>query len=220
MNTLLIDDHPVFREGLALLLRNTFPSVQLQEAGSLQDGLDRLAEDPAIELALLDLALPDSSGVASLQRLREHAPSVTVVVMSADARRDTVLAALDAGAAGFIPKTTNLQATQRAFHVVLDGGVYLPDSVLARPGAPRRIDAPPPACDLGLSPRQLDVLKLLVDGMSNKLIARTIGLSESTVKTHVEMIFRKLDVGSRVQAVMKVAELGWRAPARAPASAY
>lgn len=214
MNTLLIDDHPVFREGMALLLRQTMPNIDVRVAGTLHDALVHLTEEASIQLVFLDLALPDSDGIGSLQRLRACAPEVTVVVLSADERRDTVFAALDAGAAGYIPKTTDLEATQRAFQVVMGGGTYLPDSVLKRvAGASRRAPTPEhEPTDLGLSPRQSEVLKLLVEGKSNKLIGRELGLSESTVKTHVELVFRKLDVSSRTQAVMKVAALGWRAP--------
>ena len=169
----------------------------------------QIAEQGDIELVLLDLALPDSSGMSGLKRLREQAPEVTVVVLSADETPETVLAAIEAGAAGFIPKTARLGVMQAALRVVLDGGVYLPEAVLTRSAAP----VPPPdeaGDSLGLSPRQLDVLKLLIEGKPNKLICRELDLSESTVKTHLAAIFRRLNANSRTQAVVAAARLGLR----------
>lgn len=211
MKTLLIDDHPLFREGLALLMAHAFPDLQLRQAGGLNEALACIADEADIELALLDLGLPDSAGMQGLQRLRETAPQVTVVVLSANESPETVLAALDAGAAGFIPKTSRLGAMQAALRVVLDGGVYLPESVLLRgTSLVTPAGTPEDSTTLGLSPRQLDVLKLLIEGKPNKLICRELELSESTVKTHLTAIFRKLDASSRTQAVVAAARLGLR----------
>jgi DNA-binding NarL/FixJ family response regulator len=211
MKTLLIDDHPLFREGLAMVMTHAFPQLKLHQAGDITEALARIAEQGDIALALLDLNLPDSSGLQGLQRLREHAPQVTVVVLSADESSDTVMAAIDAGAAGFIPKTARLGVMQDALRVVLDGGVYLPDSILSTSTAPAAPAVAPEAdAALGLSPRQLDVLKLLIEGKPNKLICRELELSESTVKTHLAAIFRRLNANSRTQAVVAAARLGLR----------
>ncbi|MBX3621013.1 MAG: response regulator transcription factor [Rhizobacter sp.] len=211
MKTLLIDDHPLFREGLALLMTHAFPQLLLRQAGGLSEALACIADEPDIELVLLDLGLPDSAGMQGLQRLRTQAPQVTVVVLSANESPETVLAAIDAGAAGFIPKTSRLGAMQTALQVVLAGGVYLPDSVLG-PAASLAtpLDEVGEGDTLGLSPRQLDVLKLLIEGKPNKLICRELELSESTVKTHLAAIFRKLNASSRTQAVVAAARLGLR----------
>lgn len=209
MKTLLIDDHPLFREGFAMLMAHKFPQLELLQAGDIAEALRCLARDPSIDLALLDLALPDSEGMHGLLQLREAAPQVKVVVMSASESPETVLATLDAGAAGFIPKTSHLEAMHAALRVVLDGGVYLPESVL-RQGRPAAVPASAAPESLGLSPRQLDVLKLLLEGKPNKTICRELDLSESTVKTHLAAIFRKLEVNSRTQAVVSAARLGLR----------
>jgi len=210
MKTLLIDDHPLFREGFAMVMASKLPGFELLQAGSLADALRCIDREPALDLVLLDLALPDSSGMQGLLRLREAAPQHKLVVLSASESPDVVIAALDAGAAGFIPKTSNLDTLLAALRVVIDGGVYLPDSMLHN-------QRPPAATGetLGLSPRQLDVLRLLLEGKPNKTICRELDLSESTVKTHLAAIFRKLDVSSRTQAVVSAARLGLRlAPAR------
>lgn len=205
MKTLLIDDHPLFREGLALLMASAFPQLDIRQADSIGQAIERLHGEPDIRLALLDLGLPDSSGTLSLRRLRDAAPEVTVVVLSADETPETVLGAIDEGASGFIPKTSQPGAMRAALETVLAGGVYLPPRVLGL-----RSEAAPAETALGLSPRQLDVLKLLIHGKSNKVICRELDLSESTVKTHLGAIFRKLDANSRTQAVVAAARLGLR----------
>jgi len=204
MKTLLVDDHALFREGMALMIALRFPQLELLEAGTMDEAMHQLDIHPDTQLLLLDLALPDSVDTLGLCRLRAQAPQLTVVVVSADESAETVLAAIEAGAAGFIPKTARGDVMQEALRVVLDGGVYLPQSL---------VSAPPEPDTMGLTPRQLDVLRLLVEGHSNKLICRRLALSESTVKTHLETIFRKLDVKSRTQAVVAVAGLGLRLPA-------
>lgn len=219
MKTLLIDDHALFREGLALLMTQGFPNLVLLQAGDITEALEQLAAHPDTRLILLDLALPDSAGTSGLLRLREQAPQVTVVVLSADETPEMVLAAVDAGAAGFIPKTARSGVMQAALRVVLDGGVYLPPATLlagagfdgeaAAPSAPSVL-LPEPDGLAGLTPRQCDVLRLLIEGKTNKLICRELELSESTVKTHLASIFRRLGASSRTQAVVAAARLGLR----------
>lgn len=206
MKCLLVDDHALIRDALALLIAMHHPHVDLRHATCLADARDLLQADPDIRLVLLDLALADSSGITTLARVREVSPLSRVVVLSADDRAETVLAALDAGAAGFIPKTTESNVLRRAIATVIDGGVYLPPIEL--PDAPAA--APSTTENLGLTPRQVDVLRMLVDGRSNKSIARALELSPSTVKTHLEAIFARLHVSSRTQAVVAAARLGLR----------
>ncbi len=205
MSILLVDDHALFREGLALLMAQRFPLMQVMQAGSLAEAVATAAQAGGLRLVLLDLSLPDSEGLMGLAVLREAAPQAMVVVLSADDRPETVMAAIDAGAAGFIPKTANAAELQSALQVAMVGGVSLPASMVSRREASEGAQA-----TLGLSPRQLDVLQLLVEGRPNKLICRELNLSESTVKTHVAAIFRKLGVNSRTQAVVAVARPGLR----------
>ncbi len=206
MHALLVDDHALFCEGVRLLVQYRLPSLTLEVAHDLAGALHRLHERPDIRLVLLDLGLPDADGLQGLARLREALPEVTVIVLSADERRETVLAAIDHGAAGYIPKTADSAVFCDALATVLDGRVHLPEQALSVRPAP---DATA-ASRLGLTPRQIEVLRLLVQGRSNKLIQRELGLSESTVKTHLEQIFRRLEVSSRTQAVVAAARLGLR----------
>lgn len=224
MKTLLIDDHALFREGLALLMTQGFQNLALLQAGDITEAFEQLAAHPDTQLILLDLALPDSAGTSGLVRLREHAPQITVVVLSADETPEMVLAAIDAGAAGFIPKTARSGVMQAALRVVLDGGVYLPpavllaqrgqaaDDALDEAAVAAAFDPPGPDADAvtGLTPRQCEVLRLLIEGKTNKLICRELELSESTVKTHLASIFRRLGANSRTQAVVAAARMGLR----------
>ncbi|MES1162530.1 MAG: response regulator transcription factor, partial [Rhizobacter sp.] len=154
-------------------------------------------------------------GVDAMPQLRDAAPTATLVVLSADERQETVLAAISAGAAGYIPKTADAEAMLAALRVVLGGGVFLPTSVLERrsvdrPGSRAWSPSPQRPEDLGFSPRQADVLRLLIEGKPNKLISRDLEMAESTVKTHLAVIFRKLEANSRTQAVLAAARLGLR----------
>lgn len=152
---------------------------------------------------LLDLNLPDSRGLDTLMQLREAAPMARVIVLSADDRAETVMAALDGGASGFIPKSADATALDQALRTVLGGGVHVPPAVARGPDAGTGSELPP------LTARQLDVFRCLVSGLSNKLIARELALSDSTVKTHVQAIFDKLGVTSRAQVVLHAARMGW-----------
>jgi DNA-binding NarL/FixJ family response regulator len=214
VKALLIDDHALFRDGLSLLMAQRFPEVELFDVGDLGDAEVVLGAEPGIELILLDLGLPDSQGLDSLQRLLRVAPEVPMVVMSADERPETILAAIDQGAAGFIPKTARIGAIESALRVVLDGGIFLPPGIY-RSIAPPALQGPDVdelqdalVTSLGLSPRQVAVLRLLILGRSTKLISRQLEVAESTVKSHLAGLFRKLDVNSRTQAIIAAARIG------------
>lgn len=198
--TLLVDDHALLRESLLLLLEQRLQGHYWREAGTLAAALRCLHNEPDISLVLLDLDLPDSRGLETLMRVRHEAPWVPVVVLSAHDDRHSVLAAIEQGAAGFLTKTVDAAQLLRGVQRVLDGGVIVPEAVApsleACAGQPE------------LSERQRDVLRLLVEGKPNKLIARSLGLTEATIKTHLQVLYRKLDVESRTQAVLAAAR--WR----------
>lgn len=230
MKLLLIDDHPLFRDGLSLLIQHRLDlagdgPVQVLEAGNLDEAVATLQQNQDVRLALLDLGLSEHQGLDTLDEWRGLAPQVPVVVLSADDRPSTIVSAIDRGAAGFIPKSVQARAMQEALQRVLSGGVYVPalpqDAVLCNDALPEPDEAvtPDPGTVLGLSGRQVDVLRLLIEGKANKEICRLLTLSESTVKTHLSAIFRKLGVNSRTQAVVAVARAGvtlcaWPGPAR------
>lgn len=205
MQILLIDDHSLFRDALAFLISHRFPATQVLHAGSLAEARLVIEREPALRLALVDLSLPDSQGAQAVRALKATAEQVTLVVISADERPETVLDAIDAGAAGFIPKTARKAMLEDALDTVLSGRVFVPQQAITDLSPLHTDDGP-----VDLSPRQRDVLRLLIEGKPNKTIGRELDLSESTVKTHLAAIFRKLDVESRTQAVLATARLGLR----------
>ncbi|HKX44150.1 MAG TPA: response regulator transcription factor [Burkholderiaceae bacterium] len=219
MKVLLVDDHALLRDGLALVMEREFIGLNLLQAGTLADTRSMIEAHPDVQLILLDLMLPDGDGKSALAWLREAAPGARLVALSADESSENILAAINGGAAGFIPKSVQADAMLEALRIVLAGGVYLPTAALERRALPRAENGNVAAAwmpaahrpeDIGLSPRQADVLRMLIDGKPNKLISRELEMSESTVKTHLAAIFRKLDATSRTQAVVAAARLGLR----------
>lgn len=212
MKVLVVDDHPLILEALAQLLPQLKPGTEVCVARDRAEAESALDNDADIALVLLDLALPGTRGLDFLADLLLDYPGVPVVVLSATHDQATVTAALAAGARGFIPKTANASALVGALQEVMAGGVYLttdltdgiePDGVHVSPR------------ELGLTIRQSDVLKLLVQGKPNKLICRDLKLSEGTVKVHVSAILKALHVHSRTQAVAELARRGISADALA-----
>ncbi len=211
MNFLLVDDHPMVREALASLLLELRPGSTVRQAASGAEALAALGDGQVVDLVLLDLRLPDGSGLDLLRRIGAASIGTAVVMLSGDLDRQTVQEALAAGAVGYIPKTEPREIIASALGLVLAGGVYVPPVALQ--AAARTFDtraATPEA--LGLTGRQLEVLALLMQGKNNKLICRALGLAEPTVKNHVSAILRALGVDSRTEAVLAVTRLGWALP--------
>jgi DNA-binding NarL/FixJ family response regulator len=222
MKHLVVDDPPLVREALASVLRTVDPDATVTEAGTAAPAHEAVAADPALDLILLDLRLPDGDGLALLDAFSAACPANAVVMLSGERDEATVRRALDAGAAGFIPKSESREVLARATSLVLAGGVDVPREALAappaaasppavpgRPGARERPDA---LASLGLTERQHEVLELPMQGLSKKLICRGLDLSEPTVEAHVGAILRALKVASRTEAVVAVTRL--RGPVR------
>jgi DNA-binding NarL/FixJ family response regulator len=205
MKILVIDDHPLVVEALAQLLPQIDPAMDVRAAMDPGEAIVVLDNEPDIALVLLDLALPGARGLDFLGDLKLDYPGVPVVVLSATHDRATVMAALGAGAHGFIPKTADGVMLLDAVRRVLEGGVCLPDDDTAMPDGDG-VHMEPRA--LGLTARQTDVLKLLVQGKPNKLICRDLKLSEGTVKVHVSAILKALRVHSRTEAIAALARRG------------
>ncbi len=205
MKILVIDDHPLILDALKQLLPHLASGIEVRAAAHAGEAVAILDDEPDVALVLLDLALPGTRGLDLLADFMLDYPGVPVVVLSATHDDATVNAALAAGARGFIAKTASASALLEALRQVLDGLVCraadparMPDGDGARIG---------PAA-LGLTTRQADVLRLLIQGKPNKLICRALRLSEGTVKVHVSAIIKALHVGSRTQAVAELARRG------------
>jgi len=215
MRILIVDDHPVMRGGIRACLHDLDASIAFVEAADLEEALRAAKAQPA-DLVLFDLTLPGVSSIEALSAFRASLdPCPPVVVFSATDDRGTVTAALDAGAMGFIPKTSTPAILQSALRLVLANGIYVPPTVLRRrDGAPG--PAPAPAqpglrrlSELGLTPRQQQVCALMVKGRPVKQIARDLDISAATVKAHLQPILRALGVMNRTEAIVALHRLGF-----------
>lgn len=231
MKVLLIDDHTLFREGLRLLLERMEGGFDILEAGDCEAAFEIVKLNADLDLVLLDLGLPDMPGLEALRVLRSQHPAIPVVVISAANDRPSVLEAINRGAMGFIPKSSDSALLTHALQMVMAKQVYIPANVFAAedtgsepvpllpltpliPLTPvstlestQKNDAALQA--LGLTARQIEVLFLMVQGLPNKLIARKLNVSEATVKTHVTATFRGLNVNNRTQAVLALGKRGY-----------
>lgn len=207
MHILIVDDHPLFREGLKTLLAALEPGVRVSDAGSVAEAV-ALRGDDAPDLVLLDMNLPGTSRLDALRQVKAAHEGASVVVVSGDENPLLIRSAVDAGAAGYIPKSTDASLTIQALRLVLANGIYLPRAALTATGAGAAPSQPAGATGSPeFSDRQLAVLKCLLQGKANKVIARELGIAEGTVKAHLWAIYQALGVNSRAQAMYRVHEL-------------
>ena len=207
MPTILVaDDHPLFREALRGAVVRMIPDAQLYEAENA-DALYAMADaHPDADLLLLDLNMPGAQGFSALVHLRGLHPQLPVVMVSAREEAAVVRRALDHGAMGFIPKSSNAETLGAALRRVLDGDRVVPESASAAPRtAPDEHEIAQRIREL--TPQQFRVLQMLGSGKLNKQIGFELGVSEATIKAHVSAILLKLNVDSRTQAVIKLSRI-------------
>lgn len=213
MNILLIDDHPLLRGGMRFLLRSLDADLEMDEASNGTQALELVAAR-SYDLLLLDLKMPGLNGMDALAALRAAVPGTPLVVLSAEDDPGVVRAAIEAGAMGFIPKSSTPEVLIEALRLVLAHRVYLPSAALeathlAPSPAPSSAetgsgDSVPP----GLTQRQMEVLRYVIKGKSNKAIARELEVSEGTVKAHLSAVFLALGAHNRTEVVYAAAKLG------------
>ena len=210
MKVLIVDDHHLIRAGLKPVLARLGDGEETSvfEAASFEAAVEYADAHRDLDLVVLDLHMPGVEGFAALNDLQERHPGLPIVVMSGADDPALMREAIDHGALGFIPKSSSSEVILNALRLVLSGGTYLPREIMtAAASRPRPQTRAAQLKDLGLTPRQVEVLDLLVTGQPNKAICRELNLSEGTVKTHIAAIFKALDVTSRVQAVLAVSRL-------------
>jgi DNA-binding NarL/FixJ family response regulator len=200
LRILIADDHPLMRAALASALAGLGPDVQFVEAANHAETLARLDAPPVPDLLLLDLRMPGANGLDGVREVRARAPQVPLAIVSAEQDGAAIRAALAMGVSGFIPKTDSPAVIASAVRLILAGGVYVPPQLVAVAQPPASVNGNPSA---GITARQMDVLRLLARGWSNKAIARELGVSEGTVKVHLLAVFRALDVRNRTAAVLE-----------------
>ena len=200
MKILVVDDHALFRDGfkhvLATLDLTSDDELHIYEANTSEASFPILRENPDMDLVLVDINMPGDLGFAVLENCQKHYPTTPVVVVSASKRKQDIQHAMDLGAMGYIVKDTTGRLLINILQIVLSGGLYFPQ-LLGRDDATPRFTS-----------RQLEVLSLLVEGQSNKVIAANVDIAEATIKMHVTAIFKKLGVSNRTQAAMLAKELG------------
>jgi DNA-binding NarL/FixJ family response regulator len=213
---LVADDDEFFRMAISSILLDRLGVAEVVEVGSLDEALERLGERADFTVALFDLAMPGMQGPANLGAVRETFPDILVAVVSASRRRQDILTTLDSGAHGYIPKAMGIDQLTQALRAILSGSIYVPPllaqvSLDGADGSSSQFSGndrrAAPDVLARLTPRQRDVLELLVKGQSNKEIARELDLGEGTVKIHLAALFRNLGVRNRATAAVAGAQL-------------
>jgi DNA-binding NarL/FixJ family response regulator len=234
MKVLLIDDHPLILSALQTVIEGLGDDVKVIGADCAAAARRTLKQHDDFDLVLLDLQLGDASGFDVLDEFRAAYPALPVVVISASDRASDVIRSIDQGAMGFVPKRSSTEMLAQALKLVMSGGIYVPPMSLgseaaaapepAPAGGNARLNQIQQAAStpgfqttgslegLSLTPRQTDVLALLLQGKPNKIIARELGVSVETIKDHVAAVLKALGVSSRTQAVLAVGQMVQRQP--------
>ncbi len=211
LNILIADDHSLVRDGLKLALTGLRGLQDIHEAVDADSVRTMLSKHADINLVILDLQMPGVNDLDLLAGLCNAYPDLPVVVLSANEQRRTMHRAIEYGASGFIPKRAANNVLVSALQLVLSGGVYIPAEMIDESGrVERREPAGRAAAVTGayeFTDRQLDVIRLLIGGHTNKTIARELGLSEHTVKIHLSAIFKELGVSNRTEAAIACRKL-------------
>lgn len=215
---LLVDDHSLIREGMMQAIRGLDPAARFSHANTLQGALSKLVDagiDDPIDVVLLDLGLPDSRGMATLQAVRAAAPTQRIGIITGQSDVQIALECIHHGASCFIPKLAEIDGFMNALRALVEGRLHFPSELLSPSEVawPTPVDDTPPRT-IRLTPRQKDVLQWILKGCTNHAIASALGISAETVKLHVSAIFRAYGVHSRTQLVL----LCSRSPSALPSS--
>jgi DNA-binding NarL/FixJ family response regulator len=205
---LVVEDHALVREAMVQSLGRLAPDVVCIEVGGADEALAVIEANGELDLAVIDLMLPDMNGFSLLAVLAKRFPDVPAIVVSAMDDEASVRRAMKAGASGFVSKASSGEVLLQAVREVLAGGVPMPEH--CGPKSPMRAGLMPASERFGLTAAQGRVMELLAGGKTNREIADLLGLSEGTVKVHMSAIFRALGVSSRAQALVLISRNGTR----------
>jgi DNA-binding NarL/FixJ family response regulator len=209
LKILIVDDHALVREGLRQVLKGLGDGLEVLDAPSCQSAFELVRQHANLDLVLLDYHLPDMNGQEALDVFSIQHPELPIIMLSGFMNPVLMRQVLNKGAAAFLPKSGNSDELLSAIRLILAGDVYSPpkatipqaSGMLGAPGT----DAPAP----NFTPRQEEVLQLLLDGYANKEIGKMLSLSDETVKNHVSAILRGFEVSNRTQAVMAASRFGY-----------
>lgn len=212
MRILLADDHTLVRQGLMPFFKTLDTEVEVIEAADFDEALEKAKVAGSLDIVLLDLKMPGMRGTRGIVTMIETMPSVPVVILSGSVESQDVMGCAEAGAAGYLPKTLNSTAMINALRLVLSGEKYFPSFAFAAPRLPEA-ETPGYGDDnplASLEDRERTILGMVVEGRTNKEIARALDLQEVTIKVQTRNIYRKLGATNRSQAVRIAMENGWR----------
>lgn len=204
MKILIADDHALFRQGMIYILGEMDQETEVLQAPTSRQAIQLARDNPDLALILMDLRMPDMDGVDAMRVILNSVSTVPVVILTASERLADMKQALDAGAMGYVAKSVAPAIMIRALQLVLSGGLYIPPALMQY-GEHTDLSG---LARSRLTPRQTEVLCLLVDGQANKEIARYLKLSEATVKAHISSIFKVLNVSNRTQAALVAKKAG------------
>ncbi|WP_420820782.1 response regulator [Seongchinamella unica] len=204
---LVADDHPLFRAALKQVLGQIYPDAELQQAASVGELQRQVERQPGLSLLLLDLHMPGALGFSALSWFIGQRPHTPVIMVSANSHPETVRRAIDHGAAGFLSKSTGVEAMEDCISRVMAGerGLHPGLDATAAGASLQSLDVAEALASL--TPQQFRVASMLVEGLLNKQIAYELDVKEATIKAHMTEIFRKLGVHSRTQAVLALGSL-------------
>jgi DNA-binding NarL/FixJ family response regulator len=219
INVLIVDDHPIMREGLRKLLEEEADIVVVAEAGTGQQALD-IARDMQPDVVLLDINLPNLNGIQVTSRLKAERSGIAVILLTAYDDEEQILHAMRAGASAYCPKDIEPERLMNVIHQVAHGNYMIADKVYNERGVQEWLNSKvealtgPYVVDNGehfvpLSPREMQILRCVTRGLSNKEIASELGISHQTVKNHMTSILDKLNVEDRTQAAVYALQRGW-----------
>ena len=212
MGFLIVDDHPLFGEALGNAIRISHPDARIFEAASIRQALSILTTERNIDLALLDLLLPDAVGFSGFLTLRDNHPKLPILIVSSVDDKQTIREALALGAVGYLSKSTSVTELSDAIARILSGSVSAPKGFVSA-GAREQNEAAILERIKKLTPQQVRVLHLIRNGLQNREIAAELKLAESTVKAHVTEILRKLGLFSRNKAIIEIGKIALPLPA-------
>ncbi len=207
MKLLIADDHALFRDGLSLQLEKIAPHAVINQAANFSQALKIVQASSDLDLIIIDLDMPDMKWEDGLRELQAKAPESRFVVISASEDVRNIKKVLDMGISGYIPKRSETKVLLSALKLVLDGGTYLPPSIMDAAVSPHA-DAGTSRSGKVLTPRQAEVLDYVAEGMSNKQIAYKMNVSEATVKLHINALLRAVGATNRTQAVIIAQKMG------------
>jgi two-component system, NarL family, nitrate/nitrite response regulator NarL len=200
MKLLIIDDHPLLRDGLVAWLQQAAPEANVLQAKDAREGFDTAERNEDLDVILLDLELPGLKGIEALAEFNRRYPNIPVIVLSTSEDPRHVRDSLASGALGYVPKSASQQVLLAAIRLVMNGDLYVPPLILSKEMQFGDNQSEVLQSSTALSQRQIEILRLLSAGLPNKSIAKELGLSIKTVKTHISAIFKALDVVNRTQA--------------------